>query len=275
MRENRMKAGQMILYEDQNIIVCRKPSGLPVQSAGIGTQDMMSLLMNYLSEKQQGVPYLGLIHRLDQPVEGILVFAKNKKAAAELSAQVSDGRMKKIYLAVCCKKADTDGREKKSIVSGSRNGSGVKAADKHMHNGSVKLVNYLKKDARTNTSAIVPQNTPGAKKSELIYEVLDVAEIGGREYKLVKIALLTGRHHQIRVQMAGAGMPLYGDRKYNQEWESFRLQQWEQGTGTQLALCAAALSFACPGKNKKSMEFEVKPSPGIFSIFDGMTGDRL
>lgn len=245
-----MNVEEMILYEDANIIVCHKAAGLPVQSVGIGRQDMMSLLMNYLSEKQQKVPYLGLVHRLDQPVEGIIVFAKNKKAAAELSRQVSDGGMKKVYLAVCC-------------VSDSK----IDAAGEQNDNNEIRLVNYLKKDARTNVSSIVQQNTPGAKRSELIYEVLAEKEQEGKTYALVRIHLLTGRHHQIRVQMAGAGMPLYGDRKYNQEWENFQLQERENGTGTQLALCAVSLTFDYQGKKGKMMKFEVKPSSGIFSVF--------
>ena len=111
---------QMILYEDRDILVCHKAAGLPVQSAGVGSKDMESILLNYLKEKQQAepenrtekkhsvrtdtqrIPYLGVVHRLDQPVEGIIVFAKNKKAAAGLSRQISGGMLKKVYLAVCC-----------------------------------------------------------------------------------------------------------------------------------------------------------------------------
>lgn len=242
----------MIIYEDAHILVCHKPSGLPVQSAGVGRQDMMSLLMNYLSEKQQGIPYLGLVHRLDQPVEGILVFAKNKKAAAELSRQVTDGSMKKVYRAVCCERG---GKAESTKVAPGK-------AGEQYH-----LTNYLKKDARTNTSSIVSEKTPGAKKSELIYQVLEEKEAGENRYSLVEIHLLTGRHHQIRVQMAGSQKPLYGDRKYNKEWEAYRLPQWEESGGTQLALCAASLSFWHPANKKKRMEFQVQPSGEIFRMF--------
>ena len=242
-----MDMEHMILFEDKDMIVCHKPSGLPVQCAQVGRQDMMSMLMNYLSEGQQGMPYLGLVHRLDQPVEGILVFAKNKKAAAELSRQVTDGSMEKRYLAVCC---------------GETAGNGEKNEETEHH-----LVNYLKKDARTNTSSIVCQSTQGAKKSELKYQVLEETEEDGRRYTLVEIHLLTGRHHQIRVQMAGIQRPLYGDRKYNAEWESYRLPRCEQGSGTQLALCASSLSFFHPSGKKKRMNFKVIPSAGIFQIF--------
>jgi 23S rRNA pseudouridine1911/1915/1917 synthase len=264
----------MILYEDRDILVCHKAAGIPVQSAGVGTKDLVSQLMNYLSEKQQGMPYLGLVHRLDQPVEGILVFAKNKKAAAELSRQVTDGSMQKVYLAVCCE----DGTEAKSLNQQKKTVSQDELQkvrqslqdnpDENFAGQTYHLTDCLKKDARTNTSSIVPEHTPGAKKSELLYQVLKETEAGQKQYALVRVRLLSGRHHQIRVQMAGAGMPLYGDRKYNPVWESFRQQDCEQGAGTQLALCAASLSFDHPTKKKRRMEFEVQPSAGIFALFN-------
>ena len=234
-----------ILYEDEGIIVCHKEAGVPVQSGRVGEQDMVSILLNYLSEKQQKVPYLGLIHRLDQPVEGIIVFAKNKKAASDLSRQVSDGTMKKIYLAVCCdsrRGQNTDDRE------------------------NVSLVNYLKKDSRTNTSSIVEKNVSGAKRSELSYRILKKTEIDQKDYVLAEITLMTGRHHQIRVQMAGAGYPLYGDRKYNNEWESYRIKEYGSDAGAKLALCAASLEF-CHPVSKKVMKFSTKPSSEIFTVF--------
>lgn len=252
----------MILFEDQDVIVCHKPAGLPVQCAQVGRQDMMSMLMNYLSEGQQGMPYLGLVHRLDQPVEGILVFAKNKKAAAELSRQVTDGSMEKRYLAVCCAEIG-DTRNIRNMQENQLKTEHMKKNETTEHH----LVNYLKKDARTNTSSIVGQGTPGAKKSELKYRVLEKTEEEGRGYILAEIRLLTGRHHQIRVQMAGIQRPLYGDRKYNGEWESYRLSRCEQGSGTQLALCASSLSFFHPSAKKKRMQFKVTPSAGIFQIF--------
>ena len=256
-----MDMEHMILFEDKDMIVCHKPSGLPVQCAQVGRQDMMSMLMNYLSEGQQGMPYLGLVHRLDQPVEGIIVFAKNKKAAADLSRQVTDGSMEKVYLAVCCEMEDADENEKSS-GEGKEPATTERGKKKTVHH----LTDYLKKDARTNTSSIVPQNTPGAKKSELDYQILGKFEENGRRYTLVQIHLLTGRHHQIRVQMAGHQMPLYGDRKYHAEWENCRLASCEQGESTQLALCAASLSFVHPSGKKKRMNFQVTPSAGVFQL---------
>ena len=178
-----------ILYEDKDILVAEKPAGVPTESRRIGTADMVSLLKNYLAEKNPGrPPYLGLIHRLDQPVQGIIVFGKNSKAAAALSAQISQGTMEKIYRAVVCGILPEKGT----------------------------LSDYLLKDGRTNTSRVVPKGTPGAKPGKLNYQRLEV--IPGEELSLAEIHLLTGRHHQIRVQMAHAGAPLWGDNKYNPEF---------------------------------------------------------
>ena len=174
-----------ILYEDRDVLVCRKPSGMPVQAAGIGTMDMESALKNYLAQKNPGkMPYLAVIHRLDQPVEGVLVFAKTSGAAGNLSKQIMAGGAGKYYLAV------TEGKPEKSEGT---------------------LTDYLKKNGRANISQTVPANTPGAKKAILYYKVLDQKEINGKIRTLLKIKLETGRHHQIRVQLSHAGMPLLGD----------------------------------------------------------------
>ena len=179
------KIEDYILFEDKEIIVCRKPAGIAVQNARIGAMDLESSLKNYLAMQDGGgrrIPYLAVIHRLDQPVEGILVFGKTPEAA----------------------------------------------------------------------------NTPGAKKARLSYEVLGEAvdEISGKKKWLLRIHLDTGRHHQIRVQMAHAGMPLAGDRKY--------------GAGTNvtigagsLALCAASLTFFHPVTGKV-MKFVTKPEGAEF-----------
>ena len=124
-----------ILFEDAHILVCRKPAGIAVQSAGIGSMDLESMLKNYLAEKApETIPYLAVIHRLDQPVEGLLVFAKNQKAAADLNRQMTSGKIKKEYLAVTEKKPLKDRGQ---------------------------LTDYLKKDGRSNTSSVVQKGTPG------------------------------------------------------------------------------------------------------------------
>lgn len=232
-----------ILYEDSHMIVCYKEAGLPVQSARIGTRDLENILKNYLSEKTGKAPYLAVVHRLDQPVEGVLVFAKTQKAAASLSAQVNDGRMKKIYHAVVSLEENTDMILEQDWTT---------------------LCNYMLKDGKTNTSRIVSANTKGAKKAELEYRILKTTEIMKEEDEkktmgaLAEIHLHTGRHHQIRVQMAGAEMPLFGDRKYGKE----TLCEY----GKSLALCAVSLELVHPGNGKK-MQFTCEPQGEYFKLF--------
>ena len=219
-----------ILYEDKEILVCRKTAGMPVQAAKIGTMDMESALKNYLVKKTPGkIPYLGVVHRLDQPVEGILVFAKTSEAAGNLSKQMMAGGAGKYYLAV------TEGKAKNSEGT---------------------LTDYLKKNGKANMSQVVSANTPGAKKAILHYKVLDQQEINGKSRTLLKIRLETGRHHQIRVQMAHKGMPLLGDRKYNAADKS----------DLPLGLCSCHLAFRHPANGKK-MEFKVTPKGETFKGF--------
>ena len=216
-----------IVYEDPHICVCHKPFGLAVQNASFGRKDLESILKTYYFEQTgKPNPYLGIVHRLDQPVQGLVVFARNLKSAASLSAQVQDGRMKKYYQAVTC-------------------GIPEKESDR--------LIHYLKKNGRTNLSEVVSPKTAGAKKAELKYRILKEKE----GLALVEIELFTGRHHQIRVQMAANGTPLYGDQKYNPKAQK----------GEMIALCAHRLQFIHPVTGKK-MEFTVQPSGGAFDLFE-------
>ena len=214
--------GLNILFEDDHVLVVNKDAGIPVQAGKMRIMDLQGLIKNelYRRNRKGGEPYLGLIHRLDQPVEGVMVFAKTPFAAGALSEQVTDGRMKKHYLALLCGKPSED---------------------------SGKLVDYLVKDGRTNTSSVVKEQNKDAKRAELNYQVLKRYE----ETTLVEVELITGRHHQIRVQMANAGWPLYGDTKYNPQFQ-------EVMEHVQTALCAYKLSFVHP-KTKKVMEFCIEP----------------
>lgn len=219
-----------ILYEDKDILVCHKPAGLAVQNARIGAMDLESMLKNYISTKNPGkMPYLAVVHRLDQPVEGVLVFALNQKAAASLSSQMAGKDASKKYLAV------TD------QIPGNTEGI---------------LEDYLKKEPKGNMSLVVSKETKGAKKARLAYRVLEIiederTETGKRVF--LEIQLETGRHHQIRVQMSNAGMALLGDRKYNPKDPS----------GLPLGLCAVGLTFRHPGSGKM-MKFQVKPEGETF-----------
>ena len=214
--------GLKIIFEDEHIIVIKKDAGIPVQAGKMRIMDLQGLIKNelYRRNPKAGEPYLGIIHRLDQPVEGVMVFAKTLFAAGSLSEQVTDGRMKKHYLALLC---------------------GQPAEE------SGTLVDYLVKDGRTNTSSVADRSAKDAKRAELNYKVLKRHE----ETALAEVELITGRHHQIRVQMANAGWPLYGDTKYNPQFA--QTQEY-----VQTALCAYKLSFEHP-KTKKIMEFRIEP----------------
>ena len=165
-----------ILYEDQDIIVCLKPAGIPTQTSRPGLPDMVSILKNhiYQNSAHKKQPYLAVIHRLDQPVEGLLVFAKTPAAAKELNRQLQSFGFGKYYQAV--------------LLGCPQTADGI-------------LEDYLVKDGRTNTSRICTEETPGAKVARLSYHIAKTTA----EFSLAEIHLDTGRHHQIRVQMAHLG----------------------------------------------------------------------
>lgn len=288
----------MILFEDKDIIVCHKPAGIPVQSARIGQKDMVSILNNYLAEKQEAGRQtqkqrknpqiqkgrkepgtVKVVHRLDQPVEGVLVFAKTKRAASELGKQITEGNVKKTYQAVCCvtgKVLEQEWYEDIEKLSSGGLNQNTKFSER-----TYQLIDYLVKDGRTNISSVTDKGKKDAKRAELSFRILDMVKITEKKYVLAEINLKTGRHHQIRVQMAHAGLPLYGDRKYNSEWENyqsdierFRSETLSEnfevsGSGKKaedLALCAVSLGFFHPVTGKY-MTFEVKPEAEIFGVF--------
>ena len=209
-----------ILHEDEHVIVCYKPAGIATQTAKMGAQDMESLLKNYLYKKEKKMPYIAVIHRLDQPVEGILVFAKTPFAAKELNKGLQGAGFGKYYKAVVCGIP----KEKKAT-----------------------LEDYLVKDGKTNTSRVGKKEEAEAKKAVLSYEVLRQEA----DKALVQVKLETGRHHQIRVQMANMGCPIWGDTKYNSGENVDK--SWKN-----IALCAYHLEFVHP-KTKKKMTFEIEP----------------
>lgn len=215
-----------IVFEDDYVIICHKRAGISVETAKIGEQDLVSQLRNYKNETTKD-SYIGVIHRLDQPVEGLLVFAKTPKIAAALSKQISENAMKKYYLAIIC---------------------GTPKIKEEVR------IDYLLKNGKTNTSSVVNKNTPQAKKSELKYKIIQNKE----NTSLAEIELYTGRHHQIRVQMANANLPLWGDVKYNKEFLNQR--------GVTLALCAYKLTFSHP-ITKEKMTFQIKPYNEVFQDY--------
>ena len=186
-----------VLYEDNHIIVVIKPYNIPSQSDKTNDIDMLSLVKEYIKEKYQkpGNVYVGLVHRLDRPVGGIMVFAKTSKAASRLSESIRNKSFSKTYLAV------VNGKFEKQ--------NGI-------------LENYLWKDEALNMSKVGSKDKKGAKLARLTYEVL--AE--KNDLSLVKINLETGRHHQIRVQFSNAGHSLYGDQKYGKDSMGKQIALW-------------------------------------------------
>lgn len=212
-----------ILYEDSDIIVCIKPHGLATQSKSFSSPDLEKMLLNHIAKTSQtaGKPYLAVIHRLDQPVAGILAFAKTPLAAKELNKQLTTSGFGKHYYALV---------------------NGTPAAP------SGTLEDYLVKDGRTNSSRVCDKNTKDAKLARLTYKVVEKTAFSydvpdTSETTLLEVVLDTGRHHQIRVQLSNMGCPIVGDSKYN-----------PSTTTKTLCLCAYKLRFKHP-RTKKEMIF--------------------
>ena len=232
-----------IIYEDKEIIVCYKPSGVATQTANLGSPDLVSMLKNYLAKKGEG-NYLGVIHRLDQMVSGLLVFAKTKKAAANLSKQIQDGNANKDYIAMC------------SGILGEKSGT---------------LVHYIKKDPLTKLAKIIDENdfnnnqevksekavhghkvsneteSSSYKKAVLTYEV----EKESDNVSIIKVHLQTGRFHQIRAQFSYIGHALLGDSKYG---SGASKEISIKKRINKVALCAYRLTLKHP-VTQKELEF--------------------
>lgn len=225
-----------ILYEDEQLIVCEKPVGVASQNERGFAEDMVSLLMNHRRKQKDKDAYIGVVHRLDKMVGGVMVYAKTKQAAAELSKQVAAREISKYYYAI------------------------VKGVPE-LESGT--LEDYLVRDGKLNVSRVAKETEQDAKRAALNYRVkqtiaVETAEGETLNYSLVDIELLTGRHHQIRVQFSSRGLPLVGDRKYYQEGT----ERQQKG----VALYAYRLGFRHPG-TKKYMEFSSGPTEGWFSKF--------
>lgn len=234
-----------IVYEDEDILVVHKPAGIAAQTAHVGQQDVVSELKNYLAKSKGPQPYLGIVHRLDQPVEGLLVFAKSRQAAAALTAQLSGGAgdepktLNKHYYGIFCGKADKKEQE---------------------------LVDYLYKDSSGRavvSESGAEQKDQQAKRAVLRYRVLQEAKVLGIPLSLADIQIETGRFHQIRAQMAHAGVCLLGDLKYGNA-ESLTVSK--QLGVRNVALCACELEFLHPIKKEK-LSFRIQPWEKVFSNF--------
>jgi len=215
-----------ILYEDKDLFVVVKPPGVPSQADKTGDDDVTSFLLNEYGGE------INIINRLDRPVSGIMLFARNKDTARILSEQIQQNTIKKEYHAVVC------GVPKNPWGS---------------------MEDYLIKDGKTNTSKVVNKEVKGAKEAKLEYEIVET--IKNEEFEsltLVKIRLLTGRHHQIRVQFSERGIPIWGDTKYNPAFKNRR-------GFSLIALCSTHINFKQP--KGKWTSFSFFPKDGAFEKF--------
>ena len=221
-----------VIYEDNHIIVVEKIVNIPSQGDKTGDVDMLSSIKDYLREKYQkpGNVYLGLIHRLDRPVGGVMVFAKTSKAAARLSEQVREKAFQKEYLVVVNGKMESQKGEWKD---------------------------WLFKNERANMSKVVSEGTKNAKQASLEYEVLKYNE--EINLSVVRVKLHTGRHHQIRVQFSSRGHSIYGDQKYG-----------GRGHGKQIALWAYRLTIFHPITKEEMTFQVLPEINGTWKILEGI-----
>ena len=221
-----------IQYEDKDLLVVYKPAGLATQSARVTSPDLVSAMARHL----KGAPVY-VVHRLDQPVEGLLVLAKTKQAAAALNKQLQAGTLNKQYYAL------------------------VHQAEELPEEGT--LVDYLWKNPQTQKAEIVPQASGKGKQAKLHYRVLKRKD----DTALLDVRIETGRFHQIRAQLAHAGFPILGDQKYGTQAS---MEYTTQLGIKNVSLFAYALTFTHP-KTGKQMEFQAKSqNPAISHLLTTM-----
>lgn len=212
-----MSALPQVVYEDNHLLIAVKPPNMPAQADASGDPDLLGTMKAYVAERYRkpGAVYLGLVHRLDRPVGGLMALARTSKAAERLSAQVRARTLSRRYVAVV-------------------RGENVPPRGA--------LCDWLFKDGRTNTVSVVPEGTPGAKQARLSYRAMAAAG----DLTLLSVKLHTGRSHQIRVQLAHAGMPIWGDARYGGGRPGEQIALW----GMRLTLVhptrRETLSFCAP-----------------------------
>ena len=221
-----------VLYEDNHIIVVEKMVNIPSQADKTEDIDMLTIIKDYLKKKynKPGDVYLGLVHRLDRPVGGVMVFAKTSKAASRLSEEVRVKDFEKKYLVI------VDGKMEKTKGT---------------------LEDYLLKNERLNMSKVVKEGTKNSKKASLDYEVLKYEE--DINLSVLRVNLHTGRHHQIRVQFASRNHSICGDQKYG-----------TRGRGKQISLWAYELSILHPISKEKMTFKVLPKLEGSWKILEGI-----
>ncbi len=174
-----------IVFEDNHLLVINKKAGQLVQGDKTGDESLLDSIKNFIKKRDQkpGNVFLGLVHRIDRPTSGLVIYAKTSKALSRLTQMVKTREIKKTYWAIVAKELIPQ---------------------------SQRLVHYLKKNEKTNKTTVFPKATDGAKEAVLNYEVIKILD----HYQLLEIDLETGRHHQIRAQLSKIGVPVKGDLKY-------------------------------------------------------------
>ena len=174
-----------VLYEDNHIIIVNKVSGEIVQGDKTGDVPLSDIVKQYIKEThaKPGAVFLGVVHRLDRPVSGVVVFAKTSKALTRLNNMFRDGEIHKTYWALCSNRPEK--------IEG-------------------ELDNWLVRNEKQNKSYVYDKEKPNAKRARLHYQVIGATD----RYTLIEVHLMTGRHHQIRSQLAHIGCPIKGDLKY-------------------------------------------------------------
>ncbi len=183
-----------VVYEDNHLIIVSKRSGEIVQGDKTGDEPLSATVKRYIKEKYQkpGAVFLGVTHRLDRPVSGLVVFARTSKALERLNRMFANGEVHKTYWAIVGKDKQANGTENVE------------------NDGEHTLVHWLTRNEKQNKSYAYDREKPGSKRAVLKYKVIGESD----RYKLLEINLLTGRHHQIRCQLAAIGCPIKGDLKY-------------------------------------------------------------
>ena len=240
-----------IVYEDNYIIACVKPYGVPSQQDKTYGADMVTLVKEYLYEKQaednEEEPYIAVINRLDRPVGGIILFAKDESTAAKLSDMVQDGEIQKYY---------------QVVVSG------------FLNEPEGEYTDWLLHDKKQNITKVVSKDTKGAKKAVLRYEVLDELDTDEGPISYVLVELVTGRHHQIRCQMASHGTPVWGDSKYNPAFSGknknhSKGKAGSKGKAPEIGLYSTRMEFVHPVTGEEIF-LHREPEGKAFDIIDQM-----
>ncbi len=217
-----------ILYEDNQIIAVHKDAGLATQTRKLGEKDLYSEVMNYLAKSMKS-PYLAIINRLDQPVSGIVLMAKTKEMAAKLSKLIVTDKISKYYEATVY--GDISELAKNALIDE------VQSEFPHF------LKDYVIQDTKSNISKVCDATQAGAKEASLEYTIKEVLS----NKSVIRIHLITGRHHQIRLQLSNRGYPILGDKKYGTD-ESI---EYSRQLGMKnIALCAYRMEFIHPDTKK-------------------------